>query len=69
MDKLDLESVQERLDELEALRSRMKELEDTVLYLSNTLAMYGMLNSTEAGVARRMYDQAQQVEAEGGRRR
>ncbi|MFE4818660.1 hypothetical protein ACFRFU_19935 [Streptomyces sp. NPDC056704] len=53
-------------DEMEALRARVKELEDALLYLSNTLAMHGIINQTEAKAARRMYDQAQQVE---GRRR
>lgn len=57
------------MDELEALRRRVKELEDTVLYLSNTLVMHGLLEPTEGQAARRMYDQAAQVEREGGRRR
>jgi hypothetical protein len=57
------------VDELEALRTRVKELEDTVLYLSNTLAVHGLIDPVEAKAARRMYDQAQQIEAEGGRRR
>jgi hypothetical protein len=57
------------MDELEALRQRVKELEDTVLYLSNTLVMHGILDPVEGQAARRMYDQAGQVEREGGRRR
>lgn len=57
------------MEELEALRLRVKELEDTVLYLSNTLAVKGLLDPTEAQAARRMYDQAQQVARETGRRR
>lgn len=55
------------MDELEALRLRVKELEDTVLYLSNTLAAHGLINPVEAKPARDMYDRARQ--AEGGRRR
>jgi hypothetical protein len=69
VDELDVESLRERLSELDSLRSRVKELEDAVLYLSNTLAMHGLIDSTEAGVARRMYDSAQQAEREAGRRR
>jgi hypothetical protein len=46
---------------MEALRQRVKELEDAVLYLSNTLAMNGLINSTEAGVARQMYGQPRQL--------
>lgn len=57
------------MEELEALRLRVKELEDTVLYLSNTLAVKGLLDPAEAQTARRMYDQAQQVARETGRRR
>ncbi|WP_435279304.1 hypothetical protein [Streptomyces sp. 1222.5] len=57
------------MDELEALRQRVKELEDTVLYLSNTLVMHGILDPVEGQAARQMYDQAGQVEREGGRRR
>lgn len=57
------------MEELEALRLRVKELEDTVLYLSNTLAMHGLIDPVEAKAARRMYDQAQQVALEAGRRR
>jgi hypothetical protein len=69
VNELDMESLQERLSELDALRARVKELEDTVLYLSNTLAMNGLIDPAEAKAARRMYDQAQQAEAEAGRRR
>ena len=57
------------MDDVEALRQRVKELEDTVLYLSNTLVMRGILEPVEGQAARRMYDQAGQVEREGGRRR
>jgi hypothetical protein len=55
------QSTDERDAEMEALRQRVKELEDTVLYLSNTLAMNGLINSTEAGVARQMYGQARDL--------
>jgi hypothetical protein len=48
--------------ENEALRLRVKKLEDTVLYLSNTLAMHGIINQTEASVARRMYDQGRRLD-------
>jgi len=57
------------VDEVDALRARVKELEDALLYLSNTLAMHGLLAPVEAKPARDMYDRARQVEAEGGRRR
>ena len=57
------------MDEVDALRARVKDLEDALLYLSNTLAMHGLLTPVEAQSARNMYDRARQVEAEGGRRR
>lgn len=56
-------------DELEALRLRVRELEATVLYLSNTLAAHGLIGSAEAKPARDMYDRARQAESKGGRRR
>jgi hypothetical protein len=54
-------------DPNEALRLRVKELEDTVLYLSNTLALHGLIDRTEASVARRMHDQARRLGGDDGR--
>lgn len=57
------------MDELEALRLRVKQLEDTLLCLSSTLVTNGILTPVEGRPARRMYDQAGELEREGGRRR
>lgn len=56
-------------DELKALHLRVRELEATVLYLSNTLAAHGLIGPTEARPARDMYDRARQDDSKGGRRR
>lgn len=56
-------------EQVEYLRQRIQRLEDTVLYLSNTLAMHGLINDTEAGVARGMRREAQRVVAEEQRLR
>ena len=45
-------------DEIEVLRQRVKELEDTVLYLSNTLALHGIFSPAEASTAQRMHENA-----------
>ncbi|MEU0783517.1 hypothetical protein ABZ341_18325 [Streptomyces sp. NPDC006173] len=42
-------------ERLDGLLQRVRELEETVHYLSNTLAMHGILNDTEKSVADRMY--------------
>ena len=55
-------------DRVEGLMRRVKELEDTVHYLSNTLATHGVLNTTEAGVARRMHDEGCMIRRETGDR-
>ena len=48
--------------EKEALRLRVKELEDTVLYLSNTLMANGAISQVEATVARHMYEKGRRLE-------
>jgi hypothetical protein len=53
---------------VKGLMQRVKELEDTVLYLSNTLAMHGVLTTAEAGVARRMHDEGRMIRRETGGR-
>lgn len=42
--------------EVEALRLRVRELEDTVHYLAQTLAQHGVISQAEADIARRMYN-------------
>lgn len=53
-------------EKVERLERRVAELEDTVLYLAQTLGTYGVLSSVEVGVARRMYEQRH---SHGGGRR
>ena len=48
-------------DEIEVLRRRVKELEDTVLYLSNTLALHGIFSPAEASTAQRMHENAARI--------
>ncbi len=47
--------------QIDRLERRVKELEDTLLYLSNTLAMNGLISEGEASVARRMYGEAREL--------
>lgn len=61
------EEARELLEQrVEGFVARIKELEDTVLYLSNTLRMHGILNGTEASVALRMYDVGRAIRRETG---
>jgi hypothetical protein len=61
--------VPERLtdaEKVERLEARVAELEDTVLYLAQTLGVQGVLKPVEVDVARRMYSQGQSLK--GARR-
>jgi hypothetical protein len=51
---------------IEGLLQRVKTLEETVLYLSNTLALHGILNEAEASTATRMYREALAVRRDTG---
>jgi hypothetical protein len=55
-------------EQIDNLKQRVQQLEDTVHYLSNTLAVYGILNKTEASVAKRMRREGQAVLADEQRR-
>lgn len=44
-------------EKVERLEKRVAELEDTVLYLAQTLELHGVLKAVEADAARRMYEQ------------
>lgn len=52
---------QQRID---GLLTRVRELEETVLYLAKTLQQRGLLNETEASVAVRMYEQGRDIRRE-----
>jgi hypothetical protein len=55
-------------EQIDNLKQRMQQLEDAVSYLSSTLAMHGILNETEASVARKMRRDGQEILAEEQRR-
>ena len=48
-------------EQIDNLKQRVQQLEDTVHYLSNTLATHGILNETEAFVAKRMRREGQEI--------
>lgn len=50
------ESTEKQRADIEALRRRVRELEDTVHYLAQTLAIRGVISQIEADSARRMYE-------------
>jgi hypothetical protein len=52
---------QQRID---GLLTRVRELEETVLYLAKTLEQHGVLSETEASVAVRMHDQGRAIRRE-----
>jgi hypothetical protein len=56
------DSVEKQRAEIEGLRRRVRELEDTVHYLAQTLAQHDVISQTEADVARRMYDRVSRSE-------
>jgi len=55
-------------EQIDNLKQRVQQLEDTVHYLSNTLAMHGILNETEASVAKKMRRDGQAILADEQRR-
>lgn len=55
-------------EQIDNLKQRVQQLEDTVHYLSNTLAMHGILNTAEASVAKTMRREGQAVLADEQRR-
>jgi hypothetical protein len=55
-------------EQIDNLKQRVQHLEDTVHYLSNTLAMHGILNETEASVAKKMRRDGQGILADEQRR-
>lgn len=48
-------------EQIDNLKQRVQQLEDTVHYLSNTLAIHGILNETEASVAKKMRRDGQEI--------
>lgn len=48
-------------EQIDNLKQRVQQLEDTVHYLSSTLAIHGILNETEASVAKRMRREGQEI--------
>lgn len=48
-------------EQIDNLKQRVQQLEDTVHYLSQTLAIHGVLNETEAFVAKRMRREGQEI--------
>jgi hypothetical protein len=48
-------------EQIDNLKQRVQHLEDTVHYLSNTLAIHGILNATEASVAKTMRREGQEI--------
>jgi hypothetical protein len=52
---------QQRID---GLLVRVRELEETVLYLAKTLQQRGLLDESEASVAARMYEQGRDIRRE-----
>jgi hypothetical protein len=55
-------------EQIDNLKQRVQQLEDTVSYLSSTLAMHGILNDAEASVAKTMRRKGQEILAEEQRR-
>jgi hypothetical protein len=55
-------------EQIDNLKQRVQQLEDTVHYLSSTLAMHGVLNKTEASVAKKMRRDGQEILAREERR-
>lgn len=55
-------------EQIDNLKQRVQQLEDTVHYLSNTLAMHGILNDAEASVAKTMRREGQEILAGEQRR-
>lgn len=55
-------------EQIDNLKQRVQQLEDTVHYLSQTLAIHGILNTAEASVAKTMRREAQEVLANEQRR-
>lgn len=55
-------------EQIDNLKQRVQQLEDTVHYLSNTLAMHGILNETEASAAKKMRRDGQGILADEQRR-
>jgi hypothetical protein len=61
--------VSERLEQrqqqrIEGLLTCVRELEETVLYLAQSLKQHGLLSETEASVAVRMYEQGRDIRRE-----
>lgn len=48
-------------EQIDNLKQRVQQLEDTVHYLSQTLAIHGILNEAEAGVAKKMRRDGQEI--------
>jgi hypothetical protein len=48
-------------EQIDHLKQRVQQLEDTVHYLSNTLVIHGILNETEASVAKKMRRDGQEI--------
>lgn len=48
-------------EQIDNLKQRVQQLEDTVHYLSQTLAIHGILNETEASVAKKMRRDGQEI--------
>jgi thioredoxin-like negative regulator of GroEL len=57
---------QRRQQRIDGLMQRVRSLEETVLYLSNTLAAHGILNEAEASTANRMYREGLSIRRESG---
>lgn len=55
-------------EQIDNLKQRVQQLEDTVHYLSSTLAMHGILNEAEASVAKKMRRDGQGILADEQRR-
>jgi len=65
--------VSDRLEErqrerIEGLQVRVRELEETVLYLFKTLQQHGVIDDTVASVADRMYAQGRDIRRQTGAR-
>lgn len=55
---------QRQQQRIEGLLTRVRELEETVLYLAQALQQHGVLTETEASVAVRMHDQGRVIRRE-----
>jgi hypothetical protein len=51
-------------EQIDNLKQRVQQLEDTVHYLSQTLAIHGILNEAEASVAKKMRRDGQEILAD-----